>query len=499
MSNVFLQKVKENKILIKIKDKTNIFNTIVFVIYLISSFAILLFHESWRDEAQSWLISRDLSFLGIIKQMSYEGHPVLWYLILSVFSKLGLPYIAVKLVSWFITSIGVGFIIYKSPFNIIFKSCLIFTPTLLYWYPAVARSYCLIPIAIALIAYFYNRRHEKIYSYIASILLLAFTHIMMYGMVGILLALFYIEAIFINRKTNIDIQKRKIWISLIVVIVCLLFILVPIYISTQNNTDVGMNLNIELNIKEISKTFYNSINKTLVNLYNIEDSFCLNGIKIFLGLILLYEIIKYPKNFLIIFCTVILQLFIYSYIYMCTPQRAGVWNLIIMFCWWIQEDEATNKNNFKIIIELFIVILFSYNIYFDFESITNDYHCNYSSAKETAEYINENIDENSIFVCTNMPKASAVIPYTSNYKYWSPQIKKDFSFVSWNEEYTNTYTVGEFKDMLEEFEKNIYLLYTDDWNDEIIIDFENENYIEPLFESNESIRGEDYKIYKINK
>ena len=43
-------------------------------IYLIISFIIIILHEAWRDEAQSWLIARDLSFIDILKQMKFEGH-----------------------------------------------------------------------------------------------------------------------------------------------------------------------------------------------------------------------------------------------------------------------------------------------------------------------------------------------------------------------------------------------------------------------------------------
>lgn len=493
MYKVFLQKIKDSKIL----KKENLFNTIIFIIYLILSFIILLFHESWRDEAQSWLISRDLSFINIIKQMNYEGHPVLWYIILSIFSKLGLPYITVKIISWIITSVGVSFVLYKSPFNKIVKTLIIFTPILLYWYPAVARSYCLIPIAMFLIAYFYNQRHEKIYSYIASILLLAFTHIMMYGMVGILLALFYIEAIFINRKENTYVQKRKICISLAIVIICLLFILVPIYNSTQINTDVNMELNIELNVKILNK-FHDSTINTISILFNTEEQFCIISILIILGIFLIYELIFYPKNFVIIFSTTILQLFIYSYIYICTPQRAGTLLLLIIFVLWIQEEKIKTKK-LKTILEMLIVILLAYNIYSGFKTISEEYYLNYSSALETAEYIEQNIENDAIFICTNMPKASAIIPYISNYKYWSPQTKNYFSFVSWNEDYENTYTVQEFKDMVENFEEeNLYFLYTYDWKDEIINDFEEEGYIELIFESNDSIKDENYRIYKIN-
>ena len=53
----------------------------------------------WRDEAQKWLISEHMSFSNFISITRYEGHPFLFYAILSIFSKLGLPYFTVKLVT----------------------------------------------------------------------------------------------------------------------------------------------------------------------------------------------------------------------------------------------------------------------------------------------------------------------------------------------------------------------------------------------------------------
>lgn len=68
--------------------KKNKFNILITLIYSIATLTVILFHESWRDEAQSWLIARDLGIIDIFKQMKYEGHPALWYLILVPFAKL---------------------------------------------------------------------------------------------------------------------------------------------------------------------------------------------------------------------------------------------------------------------------------------------------------------------------------------------------------------------------------------------------------------------------
>lgn len=40
-------------------------------------------HEPWADEAQSWLIARDLPYSRMIfSELRYVGHPALWYTIL---------------------------------------------------------------------------------------------------------------------------------------------------------------------------------------------------------------------------------------------------------------------------------------------------------------------------------------------------------------------------------------------------------------------------------
>ena len=61
-----------------------------FVIYAIVSLAGVITHESWADEAQAWLIARDLNVIEIVKQMKYEGHSCLWHLILMPFAKMRL-------------------------------------------------------------------------------------------------------------------------------------------------------------------------------------------------------------------------------------------------------------------------------------------------------------------------------------------------------------------------------------------------------------------------
>lgn len=501
--------------------KKNKVNLIVMLCYSVISFIILLFHESWRDEAQGWLIARDLNILDIFRQMKYEGHPVIWYLILVPFAKLGLPYVTVKIVSWIICNISVWIILKKAPFNIFVKILFIFSMPMLYLYPSISRSYCLIPLAIVLVAIYYKQRHEKPVQYILSILFLANTHVIMYGMVGILLLLFYIEELIKNRKTNNKEQKKKVYISLLVIIVGLILTLIPIIISMLTNTDVSLTSNTSIFENTLMK-MENAYNDMLGGCFGREE-LVTNIITLALLLLLLYELRYHFKNSLIIICTMGLQFLIYTYVYKGSEQRVSTLILLIMFIFWIQNYKTEKKNdsvqaseelvdyqksikkqkrkekltNLAEYIMVFVLII---NVANGIYGINKEIKTNYSSAYETSEWIKKNLEDDSIFICTSMPLSSAVIPYIDRNAFWSPQTLDYFSFTTWDENYRTGYSLRDLQERVKEnftINQNLYLLYTYDFNEETMNYLEEQGYITKIFESNMAVQ-EEYAIYKIN-
>ena len=165
--------IKENKVEI-----------IIMFVYVISTFIIgMFFHEKWRDEAQAWLMARDLNLFDLLKQMKYEGHPFLWQLILMPFAKLGFPYITESLISLLFMWIATWLLLIKSPFDKLVKIFILLSLPIIYFYPVIARNYSLIPLALFIIAILYKDRNEKKVHYCLAILFLAYTHILMWGLV----------------------------------------------------------------------------------------------------------------------------------------------------------------------------------------------------------------------------------------------------------------------------------------------------------------------------
>src|SRR5437868_927000 len=116
------------------------------------------FHEPWVDEAQAWLLARDLSLPSLLFHfLRQEGHPPLWYLVLWGPAHLHASY---GLLNWLIVPIalaGIWVLLRYAPFPFYLRALLPFTFFLAYQYAVVARSYVLFPLLGFLAAHFYRQ------------------------------------------------------------------------------------------------------------------------------------------------------------------------------------------------------------------------------------------------------------------------------------------------------------------------------------------------------
>ena len=428
---------------------------LIMLLYTIITIPLLINHEPWRDEAQAWLIGRDLSIINIFKQMYYEGHPCLWNLILSFFAKLNLPYFTINIISYLIMWFTAVLILKKSPFNKFINYIIIFSSPFIYNYSIIARNYCLIPLAISLIAIIYPNRHKNTYKYTFSILFLAWTHIIMSAMAAILYFIYLYEEIIINRKTNIKEQKKKIYISLTITIIIVLLYVIPIGLGVFQNP-------ITLT-KPRTESFY-ILNYISNIIFQNNKLYQLLIISTPVILFIIYEIIYYRKNLIIFLITISYQIFVYYKVYSLSYQRCDIFIFIFIFFLWIQKEKhyksLFQKKFYYILSTTFIILLLLYSNGYK-EIIRFDMKYNYSEAKQTAKYINNNIKDNSLFIALDMPQTSAIIPYINkNIKFYGLDTNKYFTYVTWN--YKKKYFKD--KDILKilntkfKNKKNIYII-----------------------------------------
>jgi hypothetical protein len=164
---------------------------LTFLLYVSLLALVISRHEPWADEAQAWLMARDLSLFDLfVRYLRYEGTPGLWHLLLLGPAKLGLPYASMSILSGLIATGGVLLFLTRSRVPFVLRLLLPFSFILLYQYAVVARSYVLIPLLLFAIAAIYRDRSRRIALFTLLLCLLANTSL--HGMlIALSLALIY--------------------------------------------------------------------------------------------------------------------------------------------------------------------------------------------------------------------------------------------------------------------------------------------------------------------
>lgn len=168
---------------------------IVLLAFICINFFFVLRHEPWRDEAQTYLMDRDMSIPALINQMSAEGHAVLWHLLSYPFIKLGAPIYVQNIISLLLVVLAAILILFKSPFPFWLKVVVLATPPMMYFYPAVARCYALVPVLAFALAWRFPYRKEHPWQYAVLLALYVQTHSYMLMMAFLLCVWFLVEQI----------------------------------------------------------------------------------------------------------------------------------------------------------------------------------------------------------------------------------------------------------------------------------------------------------------
>ncbi len=445
-------------------DKEKIYKYGVFLLYLGVSFLLVFMHESWEDEAQAWLISRDLNIVEIIKMMKYEGHSCLWHLILLPFAKLGFPYETIKIISWLISAVTAYLILDKSPFKKITKILILFNPLMIYILPAISRPYCLMALFLVVLSILYKDKEKHPYLYGLFLALLANTHVIMLPMTGMLIVTFYFDKLIIKRKIiNNEERKKYIKGSLIAlfgIIICLLQTIT----SIENSTIVDAT-----NSYSSLSNFNDAFSRIVEALNILAIDLCGDYIigKVFLVISIIFVIlasIKNKRQALVFWPTVIIFIFIHVFIMINNYQRTMVLLLLIIFWAWNCKDDNIDLKDTKFIKIAFLLLLSVTML--RYELIYSDIKYQFSSGKQTAQYIEDNIPVNSYFICDDSDTAKAIIPYLKegDYYFYDYKSSRLFTYNIWDEAWYSSVTLDKLMWSIFELRsngiQNIYVINT---------------------------------------
>lgn len=310
--------------------------------YIFVNLFLLFYHEPWRDEAQVWLLSRDLPLWKLPRQMSYEGHPCLWHVIMYPFAHFGLPYFMQNVIAFIIVTCAAALLIFQSHFPFYVKTILVFSPLLTYYYPVIARNYCLIPLFLFLLAYWYPSRMERPIRYTLVIALLVQSHaVMIITAFSLCLCLLVENCIRFYRERDVRRFVKKAS-PLLLPLFSALFLLYELMSVEKSSL-------LHIKTASVRRTAEKIIAKTVEGLGTLCGAGGKKGLLILLigaGFLLLVALRNKTKAkytvITVLTLTYCFQFWFYAMVYNYSMQRLMTYPLLIIWGMWVLKTEKVS-------------------------------------------------------------------------------------------------------------------------------------------------------------
>ena len=376
-------------------DKKKIIYWFIFMMYAIVNFVLLLKHEPWRDEIHAWLMSKTYSLPELISASRFDGHPILWHLILMPFAKLNFPIITLNIISYIIILISVWILLFKTNLSTFFKAIIIFTIPFTYTFSVISRNYSLILLFFMLIATIYDKKSKHPIYYSLLIALLVHTHSLAWGIVAGLTITFHFYEIFlyIKNKSNIA-DIKKVCFGLLIIIISTLLVVVELFGTT--NTDYGVG-------------------------ENSYVGYCIEIMCSIICVALIISIFNHSKynEFIILLCGYMFQILIYTCVYssILFQRFILIFAFLLFYILLLSKTEFEKKKlDLICIVYLAYICIFAVSPFID--NVKEDIKYSYSSAQEMAEYINNNLPENSTILIDASIIGQSIIPYLDTARFY---------------------------------------------------------------------------------
>ena len=479
----------------------------LFLGYLIFNIILLMKHEPWRDEANVWLLARELTPVELFREIKYQGHPCLWYLLVMPFAKAGFPFRTIEVLSFLIMATTAALFLHKAPIHSITKAFCLFSPIFTYFYSCIARNYCLIALLLICLAWQFPKRNEKsvLYGCLLGLLVQADTIALVPA--GLISSMWLCENAWYSIQEK-NLQKMKallkgIWIPLI----SLFLWIIQFYQVSDSPQFHTRNLVLFEFLTEVKNFLYaifiriTGWNQKLCLLFLLlcMIAFVILSLKLRNGWAMC--VIMISVLFQAVFSAVVYQLHIWHYISLCF---VFIWTIWILY-YQIKNKQITGLTGDVtvgilefLLITLCLGMFLHWNSEAEVSSLNNALNGVYSDGKNTAEFIKENISPEEVFVSADIPMASTVLAYLPEYDFYFAGNGQKATYADWSETQSTAISFEGLKIWAKEQfpnKKEFYLLWMEDSR---LTDADGLRNCEILYQTlGKTVRGEEYTIFRI--
>ena len=444
-----------------------VYSTIIMLLFFMLHAMIFHFHEAWRDESQAWVLVRNSSLKEIVGLCASEGHPVLWFFILFPFTRLGFSFFYFSYISITLMSIAVWVWMYRAPFSLLTKLCVVLSPVFFYYNPIICRIYAVLVLLFVLIASIWESRFAHPVWYGVLTALLIQSHVLVIGVaLGLLLDMLFDLKSELSKGRTISTARLAGLIIPIISLVCFYlelrqhnggeyFIRVSLGSLLKNLTVSnimhglasvagkfgkwkGLILLVELFAISFSLVL-ESLRKKSIKLYISEITVLIFGFCGYWGIIILVRRADHI-------------------------QMAIVFWMIVLFCCWIYKVNHRIRTAFQYMDWALVIVCASAVLICVYKDVMFDIQKPFSGSREIVEQVIEAVPEQSVIILKN--NACSTSPYSyltdsqKRFYFWDIDNAEEYSVHIWGKANQRTIGIHEVPEYAaQDFEKDARKLY----------------------------------------
>ncbi len=403
------------------KPQNRVAEILVFLLFIAAYVVMSIFHEPWFDEAQAWQIAKYVSFKDILLTVGhYEGHPFLWYYLLAIPAKCGVPFeLGLKLIGGLISAATAYLIIFKAPFPKIVRLITPFTYFFFYQYGIIVRPYGLMLLLFVITALVFHKKDEHPWPVVILLMLQCLLNA--YGMVlsggiAICWVIDILKEYITSSRRFKEVFKDRRFLPLVILLLVALCILGTIYPYPDTYTPTLEATNSPLKCLIVALVTFLGDSLITTSPFFVTDVTLLQAVDIssgfviacgYLSLLLLFAIICASSKRNIKYFVIPYVLFaVFSAFVYFSIHHIGALSVLLFFwfsitmqdddrfevgkalCQKMKDSEKSTKA-FRIIGVGMLCVCFLMSLYWSVGSCVQDVRYEYSYGRETSKFLKE--------------------------------------------------------------------------------------------------------------
>ncbi len=479
-------------------------------------------HEFWRDEIRALTLVQEAGNpLDLLRLIRYEGHPLLWFLILYIGKSLINTPLILPIISILIAFTAVAIFMFYSPFPLWFRCLFIFNAFPLYEYSVMARNYGITMLLLFIAALLYRKRQQQPILLAFVLALMANTNVHAIILSG-LIAVIWVWDHFTEKK---EVPQKVSWRTLILplliilvgMMICILVILPPqdlILVRTGQSHS----------IRELIRSLINAVFRPDITFDKImPEIFPSLGI-IILFFVSAFGLLRKPALMLAALACQTAMGLTFLLAYTGKYRHQGLFLIFIVALYWLYNEKVekqplhknlnlVNKTGF-----FALSILIIGNIFMLKSTVVADINIAASASKQFGTFLNQSETYHNAIILPEPDYMMESLPYYSDNRIYFPREDRFGTTTSWSTE-ANTYlTLGDLlstaRQLKSQYNQPVLIAighwdidfeHPDEihysynkifaWNENDVADFNNST--EFIIEFTPAFTGEKYRVYSL--